>query len=140
MTVMQNFRFLNPQIPSADVVISVNVLSQLSFCLLRWASQFDSWRTDRLASWECALQAAHVNALTQHLDAILITDYQRVVRDPRTGNDQVCIDLLAEDVLPTSAFWRTWEWSFAPAPEEHRRWDVVHRVCAGRVSSSLRSG
>ena len=125
-----------PQIPSADVVISVNVLSQLSFRLLRWASQFDSWRTDRLASWEYALQAAHVSALVQHPDAILITDNQRIVRDPRTGQDQVCIDLLAEGVLPPSVFWRTWEWSFAPAPEEHRRWDVIHTVCAGRVSSS----
>lgn len=128
-----------PWMPDADVIISVNVLSQLSFRLLRWASQFDTWRTDRLVTWEHALQTAHVTALVQHPDAVLITDYQRIVRDPRTGVDQLCIKLLGEGILPPSILGRTWEWSFAPAPEEHRHLDVVHMMCAGRISQSISS-
>ena len=119
------------------MVISVNVLSQLSFCLLRWASQFDSWRTDRLASWECALQAAHVNA---RLSIPMLFSSRISALYGIRGQERSGVSTYWRKMFSDIRFLADMEWSFAPAPEEHRRWDVVHRVCAERVSSSLRSG
>jgi hypothetical protein len=105
----------------ADLVISLNVLSQLPVLPMAFAGLEESVAA--------SLMQAHVDALQKSTARIcLITEIEQ----------QLCLDgevVEIEDPLvgvsiPQSLKVETadWRWDFAPHPERHRRYDLVYLI------------
>lgn len=118
----------------ADVVISANLTSQLALTPLAVQQATGRFTPDALAQWEKALIADHL-ALLAGLPGrvVLLTDVERQTRERGGGAVVDAEDLLRGVPLPGLDGRREWWWDIAPAPEEHRRRDVRHRVVAGVV-------
>jgi hypothetical protein len=105
----------------ADLVISLNVLSQLAVLPLAYA---------QLEAAACrALMQAHLDALARASGRVcLITEVEQ-----RLCLAQEVIEKeqpLAGVVIPKDLKVRStsWDWNFAPCPERHPQYDLVYRV------------
>lgn len=109
-----------------DLVISLNVLSQLAIVPLQFAAK----KGLKLVSGTArALVQAHLEALGQSAARVcLITEVAQHLCDA----DQVLekeYPLAGLDIpqaLKSSS--TSWDWNFAPHPERHPRYDLVYRV------------
>lgn len=120
-----------PHLAEADVVLSLNCLSQLPLNPRHALEHLPEATPERLDAFCRAVIAAHVEALRSAPGlALLVTDVtaERVLT--RDGQR------LSEDLLfghPHPEGGAAWWWDLASAPEEDRRWNLRHRVVAGRV-------
>lgn len=123
-----------PGAAEADVVISANMTSQLALTPLAVQQATGRYTPDALAQWEKALIADHLALLAGMPGrAVLLTDVVRQTREAGGGAVLDDDDLLRGVALPDLDGRREWWWDIAPAPEEHRRSDVRHRVVAGVI-------
>lgn len=112
--------------PSISLVVSANVLSQLSIvpneCL-----------EDRFGQTEEASEGLGRKLVRAHLDylasfacpAALITDEARIVRD-RAGAEMATVSALHDVPLPEGG--ESWNWDICPLGEIDREHSVTHRV------------
>lgn len=122
-----------PHAAEADLLLSLNCLSQLPLNPRHALEPLPEATPEVLDMFCRAIIAAHVEALAAVPGlALLVTDVaaERVlVRDGQA---------LAEDLLfghPPPQGGDSWWWDLAPAPEEDRRWSLRHRVVAGRIGA-----
>ncbi|NQU56088.1 MAG: hypothetical protein HQ513_02560 [Rhodospirillales bacterium] len=112
-----------PDIPldRADLVISLNILSQLAVL----PSEFAALDPAMLK----ALMQGHVDALEQsNAGVCLITEVeQRLCLGSQVVERE---EPLTGVVIPETLTARraSWDWNFAPHPERHPRYDLVYRV------------
>jgi len=102
----------------ADLVVSCNVLSQLGVLPEQVSPGISA-----------ALMKAHVEALAGHPGTVcLITETAHRLVDG--GAEIESSDPLAGVAIPESLKMnrRGWDWRFAPRPERHRRYDLIHSV------------
>lgn len=120
-----------PYLRDADLVCSLNCLSQLPLNPRAALESLPGVTPEHLDRFSRAVVTAHVEALTEAPGtALLVTDTtaERVLTS--TG------DALARDLLfghPHPDGGDSWWWDLAPAPEEDRRYHLRHRVVAGLV-------
>lgn len=117
-----------PDMPleGADLVISLNVLSQLAVLPRAYA------HLDRAACR--ALMQTHLDALAQASGRVcLITEVEQrlCLGGEVIEKEQPLAGVVIPDALKARA--TGWDWNFAPHPERHRRYDLVYRV-AGYLS------
>lgn len=120
-----------PHLAEADLVLSLNCLSQLPLNPRHALEHLPEATPEVLDAFCRAVIAAHVQALAQAPGlALLVTDVtaERVLR---ADGQRLSEDLLFGHPHPQGG--DDWWWDLAPAPEEDRRWDLRHRVVAGRL-------
>lgn len=108
----------------ADLVVSVNVLSQLAL-LPRDYLECRGVPAAESAAFAGAVVRHHVDALAGLDGAVcLVTDVERRVEGGEKGGEST--DLLFGVTLPAPE--RQWTWDIAPRPEVHPDRDIRHRV------------
>ena len=114
---------LLPGLEPGDVLLSVNLLSQLADrpagALVR-----RGWSEAAVADWAAAVVGAHLRLLKRHR-ALLITDFEQQWIDPAAGLVERVDLLWGVDLGAPEA---EWPWRLAPAPEAHPRWEEQRRV------------
>lgn len=120
-----------PGLAEADLVLSLNCLSQLPLNPRHALEALPQATPEALDAFCRAIISAHVQALGAAPGlALLVTDV--AAERELTADGQ----RLSEDLLfghPRPAGGESWWWNLAPAPEEDRRWHLRHRVVAGRL-------
>lgn len=118
-----------PYLRDADLICSVNCLSQLPLNLRLALESLPGVTADCLDRFCRAVIAAHVEALAEAPGmALLVTDVS-VERVLKSTGDALFRDLLFGHPHPDGG--DSWWWDIAPAPEEDRRYDVRRKVVAG---------
>jgi len=117
-----------PDIPSdgADLVISLNVLSQLPILPMEFAAQKNNLLGDTIPA---RLIAAHLEALAElPCRVCLITEIEQ--RLCLNGEAREKTDPLAGNEIPQTLKTQStsWDWQYAPHPERHPRYDLVYNV------------
>jgi hypothetical protein len=134
-----------PDDPPVDLVVSANLMSQLSLCPLarltrRLAGPPDAAeRTTVLADFAAALPARHLEWLERFTGVVcLVTDVERMVVDNELVLESA--DPLYGLTLPgwAQAGGREWIWDIAPRPEAFRRADRRNRV-RGAIRDAVRT-
>ncbi|TPV93199.1 MAG: hypothetical protein B7733_21780 [Myxococcales bacterium FL481] len=109
-----------------DLVISLNLLSQLAILPVRYACRVHKVTETLALPWAQAIVRAHLHALASTPSCVcLITDVRAEYRD-RQQRVELSDDLLYGQALPTPA--RTWPWLVAPRGELRRGESVQHQV------------
>lgn len=105
-----------PESDSADLVISLNLLSQLPLVPRGYITKKPGWTdADALDTWGRRVINAHIEGLQSCKGiACLITDTHTVLRD-RQGNEVERISMLCDIGLPPA--FDSWQWDFAPFGE-----------------------
>lgn len=120
-----------PFAAEADLVCSLNILSQLPLHPRQALARAPGVTGAMLDAFGRAVIAAHVEALSAVPGvALLVTDV-RAERVLKTTGAVLSQDLLHGHPHPAGG--DSWTWDIAPAPEEDRRYDLRHVVMAGRV-------
>ncbi|OLP58050.1 hypothetical protein BJF93_05270 [Xaviernesmea oryzae] len=113
------------QVPTLDLVISANILSQMPIGRRR------SFEARNLPVDEAALSgiiAAHLQGLSMlPCRRLLLTDTDYTVRN-RQGQVLEHFDLLLGQPAPAAS--RSWAWTVAPFGEEGREIEIIHRAIA----------
>ncbi len=112
--------------PSISLVVSANVLSQLSIVP-------NEYLEERFGQTEEASEELGRKLVRAHLDylasfacpAALITDEARIIRD-RAGAETATISALHDVSLPEGG--ESWNWDICPLGEIDREHSVTHRV------------
>jgi hypothetical protein len=110
----------------ADLVISLNVLTQVSVIPEEYVTRKLKWKdSSTLEAWEDRIMARHYEALARlACFACLITDYEAVYRD-RDGGEIGRSYLLGSLRLPKAE--KEWIWDIAPLGEESRKYSVQRK-------------
>jgi len=116
----------NMDLEDADLVISLNILSQLAVLPMAYA---EKKRLPLVQDIPARLLGAHLEALAGSEGRVcLITEVEyRLCQD---GNVIEKLDPLAGTLIPEQLKGRSnrWDWDFAPHPERHAKYDLLHRV------------
>lgn len=114
-------------VPDGDLVVSVNLLSQLPLLPRLYLSEHAAAPEDEIETFAAAVVRAHLAALAAASGrACLISETEVLYVD----GDRL---LTYEDPLhgvDIGSGERTWTWEFAPRPEHQPDLDVRHRVVA----------
>lgn len=117
-----------PALEGADLVVSCNVLSQLSLLPARWLERHQDPTADDLTDWKRRLMADHLALLASApCPVCLITDTERqeMLGDRPLASEDLLLGLAPE------VEGRAWWWRIAPRPEALWLHDVRHRVVGG---------
>ncbi|WP_404382073.1 hypothetical protein [Caenispirillum salinarum] len=120
-----------PYLRDADLVCSLNCLSQLPLNPRLALESLPGVSADRLDRFSRAVVAAHVEALADAPGLALLVADTTAERVLKSTGDALSRDLLFGHPHPDGG--DTWWWDIAPAPEEDRRYDLRHKVVAGLV-------
>jgi len=121
-------RAIIPEIESADLVVSCNVLSHLPLVPCRWLEAHHSFAPAALESFRRDVIASHLRALeAAPCPVCLVTDTER--QEMTAERPTAAEDLLhgVEPEVDGPAWW----WRVAPRPEESWLHDIRHRVVGG---------
>jgi hypothetical protein len=129
-----------PYLPDCDdhtsLVISLNLLSQLSYIPIQYLKERLKWKdSEYLILWENELMKSHFEALKAlRCPVCLISDWQMSYLD-KDGNEierHITAPLLAK-VKP----YRQWTWALVPYGKESRKYSVEMTVSALLMNLSL---
>lgn len=121
-----------PALPKAaegcDLIVSMNLLSQLPLLPAAWLRGHTDMSEDILHTWSRAVINAHIDLLNRQTGAVvLISDIAHIHRDAN-GRLLEREDRTFDAALPTCD--TPWSWPLAPLGEIDRRTSVEARVCA----------
>ena len=124
--------------PNLDLVISLNLLSQLSVLPVAWLDRrLGVGAANEVAGFAQALVAAHLADLERcQAMTCLISDVERLAVTA-DGSVLERHSTLAEIAEPRAE--RSWLWRIAPIPEADRRWSEHLRVIAAFDLAKTRS-
>ncbi len=109
-------------LPRADLVISLNILSQLPLNLIAYAGKYDIPLPDNFAQ---TIMAAHLKLLASVApQKLIISDLERLYYK---GDELVEKESALPDGLMTSPS-DTWDWHIAPKGELDRDISLIHHV------------
>lgn len=111
----------------ADLVISLNLLSQLGSMIAEYMGKYVPYEPEELDEINRIIQRGHIRYLEQ-MTSCLITDYAEVATDLETGQVQSKRLLFAS--LPEAVRSVEWEWDFDPDGTYYPGKKVVLKVVA----------
>jgi hypothetical protein len=116
----------NMDCEDADLVISLNILSQLAVLPMAYA---EKKRLPLAQDIPARLLGAHLEALANSAGRVcLITEVEhRLCQNSHViETSDPLVGTLIPQALKGSS--KNWDWDFAPHPERHTKYDLVHRV------------
>lgn len=120
---------INPALPKADLVISLNILSQLPLNLIEYAKRHHISLPDNFAK---DIGAAHLAMLTAIApEALIISDLERYYKKA----DELLEKESALPELNLPAPIDTWDWHIAPKGELDKDISLTHHVACWHLQS-----
>ena len=116
----------------ADFIVSLNVLSQLGILISEYLIRYIAYGEDELNEFNRMIQAAHIRLL-KRTPSCLVTDYEEVVTDFRTGQQEVKKTVFAD--IPTSGHVKRWNWQFDTSGGYYEGKKVILKVIAAELNS-----